>query len=199
MTDAVETIEVEIPFMGFYESIHDANLTQAVEQQVADDNGDISDEDAEKLADLDIPWRKLQAEYAKYFVEVLASELGVTLEYVTMQSPQYYNFSTDRIFANMPVEEWEKIRAEVEAWDVWPTTIRKRFTSYDGFMSFFSNDYQDEDWTRKDLEVAQTGVYLQLYIESQLGKDWEYLLEIHPEELESMGAITLDPEETSAE
>lgn len=185
-------IEVEIPFMGFYESIHDENVTEAVCEAFSGcDDEDGLPEDAFDLLwqEAEIPWRDLHNEYAKAFVEALSAEINVPLEYVTMQSPKEYNFSTNRIFANMPIERWKDIRTEVEDYNNWSEVIRERFTNRSGFISFFSNDSTDEEWTREDLEPVQTRIYLEQYLLGNLGGNWEYQLEVHANELKSIGKV----------
>lgn len=187
-----DTIEVELPFMGFYESIHDSAIGEAVEQQFTDsEEGTLTAEESNFLysGNVEIPWDAVRTDYVKKYVDEVSDLLSVPLEYVAIQSPPNYNFTTDRIFANMPVENWKAIRAEVEAYPEWPTVIRERFTSVSGFISFFSNDSTDEQWTREDLEPVQTRIYLEQYLAANEGEDWEHNLDILANELESVQKI----------
>lgn len=183
-----DTIEVQLPFSGFYESIHDAAITEAVESAFTDnETGEITDEESSFLYSIqDIPWPTIRTEYVKAYVDAVSELLEVPLEYVTMESPKFYNFSTDRIFANMPVENWKVIRAEVEAYGNWAAVIRETFTSRSGFISFFSADITDEQWTREALEPVQTRIYLEQYLAANEGEHWEYRLDILANELESI-------------
>lgn len=96
-----------------------------------------------------------------------------------MTSPQFYNFSTDRIFANVPVDQINKIRKEVEAHPEYPGYIKERYTDRDGFWSNFPSDYKDEGWTREELQPVQYRTILEFYLSYiEIDEDWEvYLME----------------------
>lgn len=61
-----------------------------------------------------------------------------------VDSPEYYNYTTDRGFARISVDGYvlEKIKdiAFNQFYDELNELIKDTFTSYDGFVSFYSND-----------------------------------------------------------
>lgn len=68
-------------------------------------------------------------------------------------SPRFYNFENDRlnVYLDIDTTRWPKfVKACVKRFPslrgYFNDYIRRKFTSYDGFMSFFSND-PDEAWT----------------------------------------------------
>ncbi|MDE3023040.1 MAG: hypothetical protein KGI54_14525 [Pseudomonadota bacterium] len=75
--------------------------------------------------------------------------IGLTFE--SMDSPREYNFTTDRIYASVPVFVLRKLfkRSREEKHRTLAAVIKKRFTSYDGFYSFYSNDLGD--WLNRPL------------------------------------------------
>jgi hypothetical protein len=145
-------MESGIPFAGFYESIHSQNLDNALEYLTQDGNGDqfvLTDADGlEETPGNDmwehIKWNDAQQAYAKLFTKAFADhfkvETGIDLkaQFSEMISPKFYNFTTDRLFIKIPrsvvLQLWKVVNKESL-----DRMIAKRFTSYDGFMSFYDN------------------------------------------------------------
>lgn len=76
---------------------------------------------------------------------------SIGLQFVAIDSPRYYNFSTDRLICNISLTTLRRIftlsRADGHA--RFAAEIRRRFTSRDGFISFYSNRLAD--WLEKPL------------------------------------------------
>lgn len=167
------TVEIEIPFFGFYESIHQDNINTALEQHYQDDEGNVDSETVDAVYSAGVDWREIFNEYSRRFTDKLAQRTELDLEYIEVISPREYNFQTDRIFAKIPKTQLNKIRKEVEAYPEWAETIKEKFTSYSGFSSNYSSDIKDEDWTRELLDECQYRVILELYFDRHLDDDWE--------------------------
>ena len=61
-----------------------------------------------------------------------------------MTSPAYYNFETDKIYANATLsDDWREqvLKFMRDNKDWLSERIKKDWTSYDGFMSFMDNTY----------------------------------------------------------
>ena len=179
----MKKIEIELPFSGFYESLHNQFLEDAIESAFNYDyetGGDVElgDDYDQARWDADINWPEIQENYSKAYVEEFGQEFDLDLEFVATTSPKYYNFSTDRIFANVPLEQIERIRKEAEAHVDYAEFIKERYTSYDGFWSNFSNDSNDEDWTKEELNPVQYRSILDFWIEkiSDAHEDWDVFL-----------------------
>lgn len=146
MTD---TKEIQIPFSGFYESMH----SDAIDQEI-NSYFDVEGCGEEDLAPEDF-WMKfdghgfIQIAYCKKYVEHFVylfnevTELDIKLEFKDMSSPKEYNFTTDRIFCDISEEDIKKIFGKTKTQTL-AETIKDNFTSYDGFHSFYSN--QIKDW-----------------------------------------------------
>lgn len=91
--------------------------------------------------------------FAEDYAEIIQNCIGIEMELVGSEvvSPKEYNFTTDRIFAIFNVPDYSVLvqhlielgslpeyRTELAA------LIKKNHTSYDGFISFMSNDI--EEW-----------------------------------------------------
>lgn len=179
----MKKIEIELPFSGFYESLHDQMIEDEIEQHFSydHDSGEdkpLGDDYDEARWNADINWQEIHTAYAKAYTEAFGEEFGLNLEFVDMTSPQFYNFSTDRIFANIELDEINRIRKEAEAHPKYAEFIRERYTSYDGFSSNFSNDSKDEEWTKEELEPVQYRSILDFWIEniSDASEDWDIFL-----------------------
>jgi hypothetical protein len=111
-----------IPFSGFYKSIHDSYMDDALEMREAE----VSD------------WRNVFEEYAKEYVKKLAEWMDVSLEYEELISPKEYNFMNDRIFAEISRSDFAKILCAVRGTTL-NNKVRQMFTSRSGFISHYPN------------------------------------------------------------
>lgn len=177
-------VEIEVPFWGFYESIHDSFIDDGIESAFNYDyeNGediDLPENFWDDVMSADVNWSKMRSDYAKAYTEAFGEKFGLDLEYIEMTSPREYNFTSDRIFAKVPIEQINKIRKEVESHKDYPEYIRERFTSRDGFWSHYENDYKHEEWTREVLDECQYEVILDFWLENiseEADEDWQGFL-----------------------
>lgn len=85
--------------------------------------------------------------------------IGMTFE--SMDSPREYNFTTDRVYGLVPLKVMRELfkRSKTEGHKTLAALIADRFTSYDGFSSFYSNDVDSwlekagrlQDWDHNEL------------------------------------------------
>jgi hypothetical protein len=162
-----DLVNIELPFSGFYNSIHGgdgSNIDRALEDGF---NYDYETQEEKEVPDIwgaDYDYKAIEQEYCENYVEAFGRRFGLDLTFDVMTSPREYNFTTDRIFCKVPRKQINKIRREVEAHEDWPKYIKDNFTSYDGFWSNYENDYQDEEWTRKTLDECQYQVILRFWL-----------------------------------
>lgn len=133
-------------FPGFYNSVLEELIDQELEQ-VADANGTTVCELHDKCS-FSVVFQNL----ARQWVEAFSHHSGIPLEFESLQSPKEYNFTTDRVFAFIPTAEIERIHKELFGSRVFNDTVRVMFTSYDGFMSYYSNDTADDEWRKPVVE-----------------------------------------------
>ena len=132
-------------FSGFYENFYWEPDLDSEAQYLEDEHG-YKDKNLWEKFD----YRKWNQHISKELcnlVEEFMSEWILKIEYEKISSPREYNFSTDAIHCNITVKPKairEYLQANKEAFAKY---IKDRYTSRDGFMSWFSNDI--EDWALK--------------------------------------------------
>lgn len=130
-----------IPFSGFYHSIHDEEVDSALESMFQDSSGNANDALTMRAFDC-VDWQLAQTAYAKHYAGGFADEFEIEgLTFESLNSPREYNFTTDRIFVNIPRQAWARIIRKTSR-DYLEKTAREMFTSRSGFISFYSNDWK---------------------------------------------------------
>ena len=157
MKKTKKQIEAAIPFGGFYNSILSSEIDQELEFicNPEDGYGDIPDE-----IEREIDWNKVYQNVAKLYVKAFEHwlnddfNLSVELSFELMQSPKEYNFSTDRIFAKLSIDDAKAIYEIAK--DLMPEMVKRKFTSRDGFISFYEGDFSEwpkdiEEWDHNEI------------------------------------------------
>lgn len=160
---------IELPFFpGFYESDLENSDTAywAIKEELEYYQNDYAYDNPEEQAiysqvrenDLEFDYEGYEEDVRNNWVgawENNTPEIVLSVENVIMSSPRYYNFSNDKLYADVELsDDWqEKMRAFMQENAEW---LRERiaddWTSYDGFMSFMSNNFDntahdnDEDY-----------------------------------------------------
>lgn len=88
---------------------------------------------------------------AKQFRKEVYQRPSARLQFESMSSPREYNFSTDRIFAYVPLSVAKTMlrRCKAENYSTLCEVINERFTSRSGFISFYRTDL--DAWLSKPL------------------------------------------------
>ena len=133
---------VQIPFSGFYESIHNSNIDYYLDNQVFTDyaTGCTNNDKLSYRAYDAINWPELYLDYAREYAANFAYKFNINMQFESMTSPREYNFSTDRIFCE--ISESEVLRLfNATCKDTLARLAREAFTSRDGFISFYNPDF----------------------------------------------------------
>ena len=164
---------IQLPFFpGFYESSLKTSDTaywaikdelEYYQREYAYDNPDEQAIYAQLTEDdIDFDDNRYEEDVRNAWVEAFRDRLPefvLSLENVEMTSPRYYNFDTDRLWADVELrDDWMDIVREfmVENADWLRDRIKDDWTSYDGFDSYMSNNFDDlsddeneDSWVRK--------------------------------------------------
>lgn len=151
---------IELPFFpGFYESDLENGDTaywalkeelEYYQNEYAYDNPDEQAIYAQLTeGDIDFSYSDYEKAVREQWVEGFRErvpEFVLSVENVEMTSPRYYNFDTDRLWADVELrDDWMDAVREfmVENADWLRERIKEDWTSYDGFASFMSNNFDD--------------------------------------------------------
>lgn len=195
------TLETQIPFQGFYESLYSSAIDSEEEQWAEYEESHRQTEngipkelqlDAGTLMEIRMrhtDYRKSQraicGAYVWGFNAYMRDALGwgLGLGYGEMTSPREYNFETDRIFCTIPMESVLRMFwiSEQEGHKALAKVLEDRHTSYSGFRSFYSNDLDTWlekpvlDWDSQELQslLIAVGRINGAFEEGKRRRDWE--------------------------
>ena len=164
-------LESTIPFCGFYESFISDDIDYQIGQQIEWDSDiyDLNEDEQQILWDSYLSvnrkyfYNQIAQDYTNFYIEILNRRLkGFELEakFNLFTSPREYNFKTDRIFINIEKNHAidfikyiiKNYKKELEK------KIKDRFTSRDGFFSFYKNslDLWIDDYSEWDCNMIGT-------------------------------------------
>jgi hypothetical protein len=148
---------IELPFFpGFYESDLENSDTSywAIKEELEYYQNDYAYDNPDEQAiytqltkdDLEFDYAEYEKDVRDAWVKSFRSrvpEFVLSVEDVEMTSPKYYNFETDRVWADVELrDDWMDAVREfmVENADWLRDRIKEDWTSYDGFWSFVPNN-----------------------------------------------------------
>ena len=143
-------LHVYVPFSGFYESLHSAWLETAIEG--------ISDPDDNAITcdHCQVDCNASENNYASEYADQLASLLGINIEFDAVYRPKEYNFTTDSIGGWIKIKTAKTLLERCDK-DALRAKLKDRFTSCDGFSSWYRNDLNDwgpiNEWDCIQLET----------------------------------------------
>lgn len=187
---------VQIPFHGFYESIHGTSISDAVLDHVAysmfEENIMVLEKEQAHIVDDWVydnihkdTYDKIKNEYVKKFVEAFGHEYDLdSIEFSDMSSPREYNFETDRIFAKVDLAEMNTLanHVDMKGFVEW---VKEILEPRDGFIPYYSNDISD--WGLfKDWDHNQFGLLLEYFTKDD---DFDMSVEILVNEFQSVNNI----------
>lgn len=173
-------INIELPFFpGFYETDLENSDTSywAIKEELEYFQNDC-DTPCKALTEDDLEFRyedyekDVRENWAAYWKKN-APEIVLSMDNVTMWSPRYYNFDHDRLYADIELaDNWQDEMRHFIAlnYDWLKDRIENDWTSYDGFMSFMSNDideWGDYLFKEQDCRYISTMLGYMMYRENK--------------------------------
>lgn len=203
--------EINLPFPGFYESIYSTTLDHyeemeaewfvermireakegreeiEIDEELFPDKGEIAE-----LIFKHCDYGKVHLQVAQFYVEAFdhfaCSDLGLptgSFTWAAMVSPREYNFTTDRIFANISDEALDAMwkQSVADEHKTLAQVLEDRHTSYSGFHSWYSNRLEDwlakpvAEWDHNELaSLLHAVIRLHGYTDSEMGETlYEYV------------------------
>lgn len=129
--------KVSIAFGGFYESIHMDNIDSLIECLNSDN------EYPEYNFD-NVNYKKTHLNYIKsycyHLTDFIKSEYNINMSFnnLELDSPKYYNYSTDKILANIPANQIKELNSLMIKDALFLEYLKERTQSYDGYFSFYT-------------------------------------------------------------
>jgi hypothetical protein len=158
----MKAIETVVPFFpGFYHSYLSDMVDNEIEYYLDDEDNTETYDDIEDRLD----YQKAYKEISKQWLNKFNNITGLNLEYIEIDSPREYNFTTDRLIARISSEELNPLKniPKTEP-ETFQRVLNRHFKSYDGFCSFYSNDIDDWDKDMDELDCNEVMAYIEAYI-----------------------------------
>lgn len=174
-------ITANIPFSGFYESVHNC----AIEQTIIFEYDNDSNFDESKVS-----FPHAFKQYAEDYTNLLSNEIGIPLSFVKLTSPREYNFSTDVITVTIEEKHLIQIISETNK-DILNKIIVDNCTSHSGFISLTSNNI--DDWLNTpvtEFKPHEIELIIQAYIDTKFEDGHEDLENSISEDMESNGYVS---------
>lgn len=182
-------ITLNIPFQGFYNSVHNSIIDDAENQLFTDRDTDCTNNnDLQSHFYNKCDYKKLFTDYSKAYAESFRDEFNIpSLKFISLNSPREYNFSTDVIECSINRVDILKIYENADKTRL-AAFVTEHCTSRSGFHSFYSPDFKVWDYV-DSWDHAQLSLLLQFYFENHdnFNDDWEYET---MQDYESNGYIT---------
>jgi len=138
-------------FDGLYDSPYESSDTEyyAIHEEIDYINNDLLGEDIATEDDFEFNYNERHSDIVDAFTEAWKShapEVVLEVSNPVLDSPKYYNFRNDEIYADVELaDNWQdtftKFMEENHDW--LKQRISDDWTSYDGFASFMSNDIKE--------------------------------------------------------
>ena len=118
-----QTNEFSLAFGGFYHSEHSETIENNIE---------VLGYDWES-----IDYKRTHINYCNAYLDRLSEELEIDLTFISLDSPKYYNFTTDKIFCSISNKDFNTLLSAYDTKGLF-NYIEEHSRSYDGFTSFYS-------------------------------------------------------------
>ena len=137
MTETLNKTRFLIDFGGFYHSIHSDEIDSRIENEVY----------MEELNEDNVNYKETCNSYCNEFIDSLNDMLELNLKFIQIDSPKFYNFTTDKIEAEINENDFNKLKDTYLNSNEFIDYVNENSKSYDGFMSFYNgfNEVIKED------------------------------------------------------
>ena len=133
MTETLNKTKFLIDFGGFYHSIHSDEIDSRIEHfEIDEDN---------------INYKETCNSYCIEFIDSINDMLELGLKFIQIDSPKFYNYSTDKIEVEINENDFNKLKDTYLNSNEFIDYVNENSKSYDGFISFYNgfNEVVKED------------------------------------------------------
>lgn len=171
-------IETFINFGGFYHSIHSDIIEMAEEREneyFEEKRKYLKRPDSEEIQLFEyMDFKKIHNNYIKIYCDLLENfifdnyKVKIKFKNISLHSPQYYNYSTDRIETKIKRNQALNLTNILKKENDFLKYLEDRTTSYDGYISHYSYDEALND--KNDILIS----YALEFVSDQLNHDELY-------------------------
>lgn len=133
MTETLNKTRFLIDFGGFYHSIHSDEIDHRIESFEIDEDK--------------VNYKETCNSYCIEFIDSINDMLELNLKFIQIDSPKFYNFTTDKIEAEINENDFNKLKDTYLNSNEFIDYVNENSKSYDGFISFYNgfNEVIKED------------------------------------------------------
>lgn len=190
-------IEIQLPFSGFYHSIHDSYIDNHIEYELDYLESELgyTEEQLDIIKDrfYDMDYSLIREAICEHYIHAYNAvfydeyNIHLDLEYSRLISPQFYNFETDRLYALIDESIYNEVTSLINSEEV-KAMLKDKFKQQSGFMPFQSTLDAIEN---NDTILFSAELLDQLLPEEQVINDYQYTDRINEV---IANAITIDYE-----
>lgn len=165
----------QIPFSGFYETIHAMYIDDAEYDLFRPRDGNGCEEPNPGLLERfrrASDYSKVHTEYAKKYAAEFSDKFKIEFTFNSLNSPREYNFTTDHIFVNIAFSEISRIKRAVTNAQLQAVAIRE-LTSRSGFASFYDPDIKTFG-PLKSWDHGKLSILVMAYVENHANYEEDY-------------------------
>ena len=162
-----DKVSVLLPFWGFYESLHSEAIDSTIESDLQDSDGEIIGALYERVLNIGLNYPKAFETYCRDYVYEFGAYYEIPgMEYDELDSPMFYNYGTDRVFAFVPYRSLYAMAYQLaeEESDALEVIASEWFTSRPGFCSHYSPNVATWGDTLQEYDHNQLGALLSAYL-----------------------------------
>ena len=133
MTETLNKTRFLIDFGGFYHSIHSDEIDSRIENfEINEDN---------------VNYKETRNSYCNEFINSLNDMLELNPKFIQIDSPKFYNFTTDKIEAEINENDFNKLKDTYLNSNEFIDYVNENSKSCSGFFSFYNgfNEVIKED------------------------------------------------------
>ena len=133
MIETLNKTKFLIDFGGFYHSIHSDLIDSRIECfEINEDK---------------VNYKETCNSYCIEFIDSVNDMLELDLKFIQIDSPKFYNFTTDKIEAEINENDFNKLKDTYLNSDEFIDYVNENSKSYDGFISYYNgfNEVIKED------------------------------------------------------
>lgn len=169
-------LQATFNFGGFYNSNHDWVIDNFIDTYISDRETEELPDNAGEIYD-SIDYKGLRNFYCSELIKFINKKLDINLEYIELNSPAYYNFTTDKIVVKFDERDFSSLKEYVSYYilgdiDENIAELLKEWTTRrDGFIPYYSYSEIKDD-LKWQMEVVFT-----LLAQNCLGMDDDFWYE----------------------